>query len=340
MADLARQFTALTPPAGAKSDLRFSATPVDGHLSHRVAVDRHGLPALLIGVSDSAVAGPPMVLEHMRMQQGVDCRITEQNGTTGTHRFTIIRCTDWDPVTHEYFLRVGETVLDALGDNPRSQDVTKAIERLVQLFRALTAPPRRSVIGFWAEMFVISQARDPVPLVRAWHERPEERFDFAWLDERLEVKAASGRVRRHHFSLEQLLPVSQTRVLIASLLVERSPGGPSVGELVDATRRAVAGDAEQLFHVDEVVALTLGGTWQAAMHERFDGSLAAQSLAFFEQGAIPRPPGAMPTGVTEVKFASELSACPPAALNAYSARPGLLAAAIARRPRQRRSGRR
>jgi hypothetical protein len=48
----------------------------------------------------------------------------------------------------------------------------------------------------------------------AGHQLPDERFDFALAEERSEVKAAVGRVRRHHFSLEQLLPIPGVDVLL------------------------------------------------------------------------------------------------------------------------------
>lgn len=333
MVDLARQFEAISRPVDATSDLRFSAAPVEESPRHRIAVDRHGLPALLIGVIDAEVTGPPLVLEHIRMQQGVDCRVTEPDGSTESRRLTIIRCTDDDPVTREYFLRVGGTVLEAIGNEPTSEAVNRTIERLVELFRALAAPPRKSVIGFWAELFVISHAHDPAALVRAWHQLPDERFDFALGEERLEVKAAVGRVRRHHFSLEQLLPIAGVDVLIASLLIERSAAGPSLYELVESIRSEVAGDAAQVLHVDTVVALTLGTAWRAAMNERFDGNVAAANLSFFRPSIVPRPPGTMPPGVTEVRFVSDLSSCPPVSPEAQWTRSGLLAAAVRRRSR-------
>lgn len=330
MADLARQFATISRPVDAASDLRFSAAPVEEHPCHRIAMDRHGHPALLIGVMDADVTGPPLVLEHIQMQQGVDCRVTEPDGATETQRFTIVRCTDDDPATREYFLRVGGTLLEALGDEPTSGSVGRTIERLVELFRALTAPPRKSVIGFWAELFVISHSREPSTLVRAWHRLPEERFDFALADERLEVKAAVGRVRRHHFSLEQLLPVPRAEVLIASLLVERSSAGPSVSELIESIRSELAGEAAQVLHVDTVVALTLGSAWRRAMDERFDGNLAASELAFFEPSVIPKPAGGMPPEVTEVHFRSNLTSCPAVSAGAYLTGSGLLTAAIRR----------
>jgi hypothetical protein len=333
LADLARQFEAISRPVDTTSDLRFSAAPVQESPRHRIAIDRHGLPALLIGVIDADVAGPPLVLEHIRMQQGVDCRVTEPDGSTESRRLTIIRCTDDDAVTREYFLRVGGTVLEAIGDAPTSEVVNRTIERLVELFRALAVPPRKSVIGFWAELFVIAYSHDPAVLVRAWHKSPDERFDFGLGDERLEVKAASGRVRRHHFALEQLLPIRGVDVLIASLLIERSSAGPSVRELVESIRAEVASDASRVLHVDTVVGLTLGSAWRAAMDERFDGKAASANLAFFRPDVIPTPPGTMPPGVTEVRFVSDLSSCPPVSADAQWSRSGLLAAAARRRLR-------
>lgn len=334
MVDLARQFEAIKRPVETTSDLRFAAAPVEERPRHRIAVDRHGLPALLIDVIDAEGTGPPLVLEHIRMQQGVDCRVTEPDGSTESRRLTIIRCTDDDPVTREYFLRVGGTVLEAIGDAPTSEIVSRTIERLVELFRALAVPPRKSVIGFWAELFVISRSHDPATLVRAWHQSPDERFDFGLGGERLEVKAAVGRVRRHHFSLEQLLPIPGVNVLIASLLVERSAAGPSLYELVESIRSHVAGDAAQVLHVDTVVALTLGTAWRAAMDERFDASVTEENLAYFRPDVVPRPPGTMPPEVTEVRFVADLSSCPPVSVDELRTGTGLrAAAAIRRRPR-------
>ncbi len=337
MSDLDRQFAVLSRPVDATSDLRFAAAPIAGHPRHRIAIDRHGLPSLLIDVSGAETAGPPLVLQHIRMQQGVDCRVAEPGGKVETRRFTIIRCADDDPITREYFLRVGGSVLDAIGDKPSAAAVDRTLERLVELFRALTTAPRKSVIGFWAELFVIAHSQEPAVLVRAWHQLPEERFDFALARERLEVKATVGRVRRHHFSLEQLLPVPGVEALVASLLVERSASGLSMSELIESIRSSIASDAALLLHVDTVVALTLGSAWQSAMSERFDADLAGSELMFFEPSLIPKPHGTVPREVTEVHFVSDLTGCSAASVDTLLPGLGLLAAAVKQRSQQPRS---
>jgi hypothetical protein len=64
-----------------------------------------------------------------------------------------------------------------------------------------------------------------------------------------------------------------------------------------------------------VVADTLGNTLPAAMSWRFDLSLAQSSLLFFEAAGIPavRPP--LPSGISAMRFVSDLSQALPASLN-------------------------
>jgi hypothetical protein len=331
LVDLAAAFGALEPPTRADSDLRFSAVPIEGFPNHRIGMDRRSLPCLLIATAGGDQAsGPPLVLEHVSLQQGVDCRITEPDGRTEIHRLTLIRCTHSDQTLRDYFLKVCSTIVGVLGNEPTDLDVRRTLQRLVELFRALQKPPRKSVLGLWGELFVMSHATDILTIARAWHLLPEERFDFSFGRQRLEVKAASGRRREHHFALEQLVPVGGTQVVIASLLAERSSAGASISDLLRSIRSAVQGDAELLLHVDTVVADSLGAAWRRAMDERFDDRLAASTLAFFDPGTVPKPTSAPPPEVSEVHFKSDLSLCPEIPLAALSQEGGLFAAALPR----------
>jgi hypothetical protein len=310
LVDLAAAFDMLEPPTGADSDLRFSAMPIEGLPNHRIGADRRGLPSLLIATTiGEQASGPPLVLEHVCLQQGVDCRITEPDGSTETHRLTLIRCTDSDQTLRDYFLKVCGAIVGVLGNEPTGIDVRRTLQRLVELFRALQKPPRKSVLGLWGELYVMSHATDVLTIARAWHLLPEERFDFSLGCQRLEVKAASGRKREHHFALEQLVPIGGTQVVIASLLAERSSAGASISDLLGLIRLEAKDDAELLLHVDTVIAEALGVAWRRGMDERFDDRLASSTLAFFDPGTVPKPTSAPPPEVSEVHFKSDLSGC-------------------------------
>jgi hypothetical protein len=218
----------------------------------------------------------------------------------------VIRCTGEDRSLHEYFLRALHPIIASLPTTPSRDDISGAVQRLVDLFRKLTAFPRKTIAGLWAELFVLARAHDPTTLLAGWHALREDRFDFAFGIDRLEVKSASGGHRIHHFALEQLRPIGQTRVLIASLLVERVEGGTSINDLVDSVRQRIT-DPTLLIRLDSIVAETLGQDWRSTQQTRFDLQRAVHSLRFIEATSIPAVGMPLPAEVSGVHFKVDLS---------------------------------
>jgi hypothetical protein len=333
MLDLVSSFEALRLPSSGGDDISlFSATPIPGFPQHRLGKDPHGAPSLLVNVVDSVRrAWPtPIVLEHLTVQHDVDCRVSQPDGSVERGRFTLLRCTGTDPALHSYFLRIAAALVALLGPEPSDLDVSRAVDRLVELFRSMASAPRKTVQGLWAEVMLMGRLRDPAPLAAAWHALPGDRYDFNAGSQRIEVKGATGRVRQHHFALEQLLPVPGTQVLVASVLVERAGAGTALLDLVSEVRSKISHDPQLLLHVDQVVAEALGDSWRQAQEERFDRPLAENSLLFLESAAIPRVDANLPRGVTDVRFRVDLTGLPPADLGAYRAQGGIFAAALHR----------
>lgn len=333
MLDLVSSFEKLIPPeTGTGAAARFSALPIPGYPQHRVGMDAQGAPSLLIAAVGTHGPGwpAPIVLEHLTVQHDVDCRVTEPGGSLADGRFTVVRCVGKDRALHAYFLHVAAAVVALLGEGPSRLDVGRAIDRLVELFRSMTAPARKSVQGLWAEVLLMARLRDPARLVAAWHLLPGDRYDFSSDNQRIEVKSALGRVRQHHFALEQLVPVAGTQLLIASVLLERAGAGTTLAELVSEVRSRCGHDPQLLLHVDRVIAQTLGDSWRQAQEERFDRQAAESSLAFFKPEAIPRVDTTLPRGVSDVHFRVDLTGLPPANLEEYRGQGGLFAAALAR----------
>lgn len=313
VSDLLVLFNSLSPPPDSSADsIRFAAHQLMGYPNHHVGKDDSGRPALLIAVKpDVSHARPaPIVLEHLTVQHDVECRLHQPDGTARSGRFSVIRCLGIDRVLHEYFIRAVTPIVLKLPVLPSQADVTQAINSLVELFRLLTMPPRKTIQGLWAELFVITQASDPSKLIQSWHTVPEDRYDFCAGRQRVEVKSATGRFRCHHFSLEQLRPPLGTTVLIASLFVEHATGGDTVFDLVERVRLRVYDDPQLLAHLDQVVGATLGSGWRQATEIRFDRELATDSLRFFEATAIPCITPQPPPEITEVRFKSDLSRTP------------------------------
>lgn len=241
--------------------------------------------------------------------------------------FTVLRCLSDDEAIQGHFLTVGGPFLACLGEHPAPTQVSRFLETLVALFRALSEPPRKSVQGLWAELYLITRARDSRALVKAWHASPDERYDFSGGSQRIEVKCAVGRGRVHHFSLEQLTPPDMTVVLIASLCTERSGGGTSLRELLAKARAQLSGDPALLLRLESVVGGTLGESLSRALDESYDLEMATQSLGFYEVDAVPRPPGPLPREVREVRFTADLTHIEAVDLALFTGAGGLFQAA-------------
>jgi hypothetical protein len=330
-ADLAAIFEQIQPPAPSSAvGADFCALPVPSLERHRVAKDAQLAPAILISVTDAPGESRPasIVLENLTVQHDVDCRITRPGGVTEEGRFTVVRCTGADPTLQSYFLRVAAAVLQSLGATPSRLSVSQAVNRLAELFHAMKEPPRKSLQGLWAELFLIARAHDPVTLARAWHTGPEELFDFSLGSQRIEVKSARGRARRHYFTLEQLQPPVGAKLMIASMLIEPSEAGVSLLELLERTRLRLADKADLVLRIESVVVLTLGESWRRAASARFDLDLAEKSLAFYDPEGIPKINPAVPPGVSDVRFKSDLTGVQPYEVASLRTARGIFRAAL------------
>ena len=299
---------------------RFSAILIPDYEPHRLGKGVQDRPLLLISTLNVGNQNqpPPIVLEHLKVQYNLNCRVSRPDGTFEEGVFTVVRYTGENVILQEYFLKVMSTIIISIGDRPTQSDVVHAINQLIELFRAMAEVPRKSVQGLWAELFLISQARQPDILVDAWHTIVEDRYDFAMDDQRIEVKSFSGDIRLHHFSLAQLHPPDGIKTLVASVSVESSQAGVSIADLREKIQIRLGSNLEALLHIDRVIALTLGNAWQQASDAHFDKGLAEESLAFYETSKIPSVDPNLPSGVSGVRFQSDLTENPTTEISHYS----------------------
>lgn len=323
-ANLSELFETLSPPDGdnAVKLLRFSACKIPGAKRYRLAKDNIGNPCLLI-----EVFGPtkdyqtPIKLQNLNVLFNANCQVLD-DGEFGVNRFTVISCTDNDENLQQYFLKLIATIISVLGENPTSNEVAKSVEKLVELFRAIRGAPRKSVQGLWAELFLISLARNKATLVRSWHQSPMDKYDFVFADQRVEVKSCSSMVRSHVFSLEQLSPGIDLEIIIASIIVLRAGAGATVNELADQIRKQLWHEPGLLLMLDQTIASTLGSDWKKATQDRFDADLAKKTLKYFSAEEVPTIKTELPREVSEVRFKVDLSGIEPLQPGTFAANKG------------------
>jgi hypothetical protein len=310
--DLTPLFEQLKSPDEASSNtFRFSAIPVPDFPRLRLGKDNYGAPSLLIAGSSMEFSKiHPVLLEHLYVRPNSECTISFPNGELESKKFTIISCRNTDKVLNSYFLRVVAPVLSSMSEGSSEENIISSINILVELFRSLTLPSRKTIQGLWAELFIITRSKTPSILINSWHSTPEDRYDFSFESQRLEVKSSTTRSRVHHFSLEQLRPPLGTHLLVASVFVERAGSGNTIIDLINKISKRIGEDTEQLIKINKVISTTLGETLKNSLEEGFDYELAEQSLAFYECSVIPTIKEVIPIEVSQIHFRSDINAQP------------------------------
>jgi hypothetical protein len=299
----------LCPPEGTPGNRIFITAHIPSCRHHRIGKDASGNIVVLVALDPSRNAGtlPSVFLEHLAILHSVQCTVSEGNGATDSGLFTVVRCTSGEEGLRRHFITLITSLVLTLPAVPSCDEACAAITRMIQLFRVMSKPSTRSVQGLWGELFVINASAKPAILAAAWHVDPYEQFDFSAGASRLEVKTTKRVKRSHLFSLSQVRPPATVQVVIASLRVECSSGGVSVGELWHGIRASLQNDTRLLVHVDSIVAISLGRAWRRGLEARFDSQTALSSLTFFLSDAIPSVSDLLPAEVSEVRFRSDIS---------------------------------
>jgi hypothetical protein len=289
----------------------------------RIAKTSTGRAAVL--ASTGGDARPPIVMRHLRVDFGATCQI-DAGGASVAEQVTIVECLSDDDTLVRHFLLAVTAVLGDIA-TPTAINVRAAVDALVEAFRAMSKGSLTSVQGLWGELFVIRSAADPGALIDAWHVTPQDRHDFGQGAQRLEVKTTTGRVRRHRFAHEQLID-DDLDLVIASLMVESSPSGVTISDLIDEIVALPGIDADRRIRLLAGVTAALGDEWAGAERQRFDAVVAFSLLKFFDVASVPKVDGVIPDTVTDLRYAVDLSAAVSLQAVEFGGRGGLFAAAL------------
>jgi hypothetical protein len=290
----------------------YSARVVGGRPRYRVARDPDGNPALLVSaeLSPDAASVLPLELPNLSFRPRCLCRLRQDGVTDSVETLAALKCTTDDPMLREYFLRCLSGTVAALPAAPTEEDIVSAVSKLVELFRAMEAPPRRSLQGIWCELFLIARSPRIRQAAAAWHADPYALHDFTAGRQRVEVKSSTGPHRRHQFRLEQLLPPQGIDAVIASFMLKESGRGLSITEIWDEISQRPELTVGLRNRLLQVLAIGLGRDWRKAERVAFDPDGASTALRLYDAKAIPKVEPSLPVEVSDVRFTSELTEVP------------------------------
>lgn len=303
----------------------FNAIPIPEYPNFRVAIDFEGNAVLLLSITKKIkdLSLKNFRLKYLQLEQNLECKVFE-NDFFKFQTFTVItfRCSDRN--LQEYFLRISESLVKTVGQNPSQQQVIESLKKFVEVFKTLTDSPTNTVNGLWAELFFIENSRSPKELINYWHNLPEEKFDFNAGIERIEVKSSSNFERKHIFSAEQLNPPSDTQVLIASIFLKQHNSGNSIQYLINRIAEKIDYDFETIEKVNTIVFRTLGSSLEHSIGVKFDYDIAQQSLRFYRHQDIDKIKEVhIPNNVSQVKYKSDLTSIKAIELSKLKKRKGL-----------------
>lgn len=293
---------------GSQQD-RFAVISIEG-LSHRLGRSVEGFPKFFVHTNNSASTVQNVIREILSVEYNVPCELVDNDGTKQKDCFSIITLRTQETALQAYFIEIFSMMLKKMPETPSRRELSIEVENLITIFSALSNPPKKKIQGLWSELLVIEQSSHPETLINAWHSSPIAKYDFTMGRDKIEVKSTASEERIHTFSLDQLNPSPNSRLLIASTIVRESAkaaDGLSVKDLYNKICEKVTAINSRL-RLYTVIAETIGTDLVKLEDIYFDYTSAVDYLSFYDATEVPHIDKAnVPEFVTEVKFASDLS---------------------------------
>lgn len=260
------------------------ARSVVGRVADYISVGSHGEPLLLISCHGSSLQNrPPLGLQHLRVEYGVRYRVRVAVDVI-ENAFTVVSLRGDDRSLFESFCLAGEVLLGLLPNEPSVADVDHVVNQLVEMLAVLVLPSQQTVVGLWAELWLISNAVEREAALAAWHFDPTDRFDFAFAGHFIEVKATERADRTHEFAYDQLRNTERP-TCIASLKLRRTQNGVSISDLVEVIQTGLTPQLRE--RLVRNVFGAVGDAVSKADEIRFDVDFAESNLRLVAAEYVP-----------------------------------------------------
>ena len=291
-------------------DKSFRAACINSDIPHRVGCSNEGFPMLFVECCNKEKVSD-IKLSMFRVLFNRKCSLADIDNKTVTERdFSIIQMNSDNQDLIKYFFQVMSIVLKRLPNCPKVSLLKQEISKVIEIFTLQQNLSREVVRGLWAELLVIERCSDPEYLIKAWHEQPEDRYDFNDSVDKLEVKSTTGDYRSHIFSLEQLSPNDNADLLIASVFVNSTGIGKSIFDIEDMISEKIH-DIDCKLKLSEIILKTIGPNIEECEKMRYDYNFAVDTIRYYDAKAIPSiRKNDVPVGVSSVHFRSDLTETP------------------------------
>lgn len=271
---------------------------------HKIGVSHEGFPLFFIECSNTYNA-IDINLDLISVTFNRPC-ILYQDIIKIENLYTIISLKTINPDIQKYFIEIVIIIIKQFPKPISDKQFKEEIQKLIDLFKQFSQPAYKTIQGIWAELLIIEQSKHPEYLIQSWHISPSDKFDFNDGKDKIEVKSTSRMERIHKFSLEQLNPNNTSNLLIASVFVNETGKGKSIGDLSNNILKRI-NSLDLQFRLKEIISKTLGRDVEKSFDVYFDYQQAIDSIAFFDYKNIPTIKSNIPPEINNVSFNCNLS---------------------------------
>lgn len=264
-----------------------------------VGISPEGYPSFLVsGLNEDIEIQPNKALSGIKVCFGQDSQVvTEEITSTGI--FNIISCTEENIELRDFFFRFFEEYFYNEKDI-NSKNLKLQIENLSKLFSYKKNKSRKSMMGLWSELYIISISDKPKIWAEKWHDQPRSTFDFTFSRVGIDVKSFGSHSREHYFKLEQLNNQSVEQTLVLSLCIKENEDGESVFDILKLIKDKIKSDV--LIKKIEKQLFKLAGK-DITETQKFSSDIAKSTLLILKGKDIPCiEKNSIPALVSDIKF--------------------------------------
>lgn len=280
---------------------------IPNRLDHKIGVSKEGLPLFFIATKDTSKNAIDINLKLIQVAFQKNCKLISKEGDKSDGIYTIVSLKTDSEDIGKYFVNTLHNLINQLELNPSFVQIKTELNNLINLFRSLSKPAKKTIQGLWTELLFINQSNDIEYVIKSWHQGKNDRYDFNDGIDKVEIKSTSKSDRIHRFSLSQLQEIKDTVIIIGSTFTVEIGKGISANELIETISEKVS-DPSLILKIYNVVAETMGDNFQHIFDIYFDYNYALNSILYFNIRDIPKISSeALPSQITNVKFDCNLS---------------------------------
>lgn len=268
-------FNKLDKPFETKEDI-YKTDFIPGKL-HRIGKNYKGLPSILINTKKYNSSVAPYKGLSIRLRFNINCKIHTENEI---QNYTILSCISDDEQMIKIFLDICETTISQLQDEPTPQEIKEKTQILINLFKEM---PNKSssIIGLWGELFLIASSKNVLRCLEAWHQHPEDKYDFYNDNEALEVKCTTKTDREHQFNHDQLVSNLKNHYVVSIMANNNDTKGYSVIDLYNKIKKESL-PVHLINKLKSTYYKIIGNTPEEELKDhKYDFELAKKNLLYF-----------------------------------------------------------